>query len=127
MTYLTQSLEFQLEIDFKVEIKMPGRNDPEPDKVMLSSFSLSFLHSHEHIIQVVIAGKSEDLIYDCIDKIRQDEDKFLDEMADRVRYDDPRKLQKQPEKREEQKVQISGAPWQMQEVGEKVSSFPPGQ
>jgi len=64
---------------------------------------------------VVISGKSEDTIYDCIDKIRQDEDKFLDELADRVRYDDPRKTHKEPEKKEEQGVQISGAPWQMLE------------
>jgi len=82
-----------IEAEFGVEIKMPGRQDPNPDMVMVS-------------------GKNEDAVYDCVDKIRREEEDFITDFADRGMYTKPREEPKQ-EKKVQQQVEFTGAPWQL--------------
>jgi exosome complex RNA-binding protein Rrp4/ribosomal protein S3 len=89
----------KLEEDFGVEIRMPGRNDSRPD-------------------MVVVTGKNEDAVYDCIDKMRMDEEDYMSDMNDRNMY---RFQQEQPKQVETVKqVQITGAPWQL----DSLEQFP---
>uniref|UniRef100_A0A915E443 K Homology domain-containing protein n=1 Tax=Ditylenchus dipsaci TaxID=166011 RepID=A0A915E443_9BILA len=54
----------KVEEDFGVEIRMPGRSDPRPDVITVS-------------------GKSEDAVFDCIDKLRNDEEDYISDMTER--------------------------------------------
>lgn len=90
----------KIEEDFGVEIKMPSRNDSRPDIV-------------------VISGKNEDSVYDCVDKLRIDEEDYISDMADRGMYSSRREEPKQ-EQKVQQQVQITGAPWQL----DNLEQFP---
>ncbi len=100
-----------MEDQFKVEIKMPGRKDSHPDIVsscQANSNIPSLLTVHS---QVVIAGKNEDAVYDCIDHIHREAEDYLTDLIDKGRYNAPKREEKTPAK-EEQQVKISNAPWQ---------------
>uniref|UniRef100_A0A915EMX8 K Homology domain-containing protein n=1 Tax=Ditylenchus dipsaci TaxID=166011 RepID=A0A915EMX8_9BILA len=80
----------KVEEDFGVEIRTPGRGDPRPDVI-------------------TVTGKSEDAVFDCIDKLRNDEEGFISELAKRCAF------RREPEPKHEPKVQqqqaqITGAP-----------------
>jgi transcription antitermination factor NusA-like protein len=83
-----------------VEIRLPGRNDPNPNLV-------------------VVAGKTEDAVYDCIDKLRGMEEDFLADFVDRGHYMVNRH-EPQQEKANPQQVEIKGAPWQL----DSMDQFP---
>lgn len=77
---------------FHVEIRFPRSTDPDPN-------------------MVVVAGKDEDSVYDCIDYLRGEEEDYLQERNERgymsQRVVEPPPPPKAPE------VQITGAPWQL--------------
>uniref|UniRef100_A0A9J2PCM1 K Homology domain-containing protein n=1 Tax=Ascaris lumbricoides TaxID=6252 RepID=A0A9J2PCM1_ASCLU len=79
--------------EFQVEIRFPRANDPDPNLV-------------------VVAGKNEDAVYDCIDYLRGQEEDYLQERNERGQYlsqrlPDPAPVPKAPQ------VKIEGAPWQL--------------
>ncbi|OZC06636.1 hypothetical protein X798_06373 [Onchocerca flexuosa] len=76
--------------EFKVEIRLPRCTDPDPNLV-------------------VIAGKDEDAVYDCIEQLRREEEEFLQE---RRQYISPRVIE-QPPPPPRVEVEIKGAPWQL--------------
>ncbi|CAG9535090.1 unnamed protein product [Cercopithifilaria johnstoni] len=76
--------------EFKVEIRLPRSTDPDPNLV-------------------VIAGKDEDAVYDCIEQLRREEEEFLQE---RRQYMSPR-VTEQPPQPPRVEVEIKGAPWQL--------------
>uniref|UniRef100_A0A0R3RY71 Vigilin n=1 Tax=Elaeophora elaphi TaxID=1147741 RepID=A0A0R3RY71_9BILA len=76
--------------EFKVEIRLPRSTDPDPNLV-------------------VIAGKDEDAVYDCIEQLRREEEEFLQE---RRQYMSPR-VTEQPQQPPRVEVEIKGAPWQL--------------
>ncbi|EJD75804.1 KH domain-containing protein [Loa loa] len=76
--------------EFKVEIRLPRSSDPDPNLV-------------------VIAGKDEDAVYDCIEQLRREEEEFLQE---RRQYMSPR-VTEQPPLPPRVEVEIKGAPWQL--------------
>ncbi|VDK87459.1 unnamed protein product [Onchocerca ochengi] len=76
--------------EFKVEIRLPRCTDPDPNLV-------------------VIAGKDEDAVYDCIEQLRREEEEFLQE---RRQYISPRVME-QPPPPPRVEVEIKGAPWQL--------------
>uniref|UniRef100_A0AAF5PYT3 K Homology domain-containing protein n=2 Tax=Wuchereria bancrofti TaxID=6293 RepID=A0AAF5PYT3_WUCBA len=76
--------------EFKVEIRLPRSTDPDPNLV-------------------VIAGKDEDAVYDCIEQLRREEEEFLQE---RRQYISPR-VTEQPPPPPRVEVEIKGAPWQL--------------
>ncbi|VBB30290.1 unnamed protein product [Acanthocheilonema viteae] len=76
--------------EFKVEIRLPRNIDPDPNLV-------------------VIAGKDEDAVYDCIEQLRREEEEFLQE---RRQYMSPR-VTEQPAQPPRVEVEIKGAPWQL--------------
>ncbi|KAH7714186.1 KH domain-containing protein [Aphelenchoides avenae] len=83
--------------DFGVEIRLPGRNDPNPNLV-------------------VIAGKTEDAVYDCIDSLRQQEEDYLADHVDRgQQYLYSRQEPEHQTKAKPQQVEIQGAPWQLEQ------------
>uniref|UniRef100_A0A1I7XUS0 Vigilin n=1 Tax=Heterorhabditis bacteriophora TaxID=37862 RepID=A0A1I7XUS0_HETBA len=88
--------------DFGVEIRMP-RDSSDPNLV-------------------VIAGKSEDAVYDCMDYLRREEEDFLLEHADRNQFLSPR-MQEEHKVVNPNKVQISNAPWQQLDIG-SAEQFP---
>jgi len=90
----------KVEEEFGVEIRMPGRNDARPDIV-------------------VVSGKNEDAVYDCIDKLRIDEEDYISDMADRKMFRREQEDQKE-EQKVQQQVQITGAPWQL----DSLEQFP---
>ncbi|ETN70747.1 hypothetical protein NECAME_14565 [Necator americanus] len=59
---------------------------------------------------VIIAGKSEDAVYDCIDHLRAEEEEYLVDHVDRNQYISTR-VQEPP--KVNKPVQISNAPWQL--------------
>ncbi|KJH49479.1 KH domain protein [Dictyocaulus viviparus] len=59
---------------------------------------------------VIIAGKSEDAVYDCIDHIRADEEEYLIDHVDRNQYISTR-VQDQP--KVSKPIQVNNAPWQL--------------
>ncbi|VDK79439.1 unnamed protein product [Litomosoides sigmodontis] len=76
--------------EFKVEIRLPRSTDVDPNLV-------------------VIAGKDEDSVYDCIEQLRREEEEFLQE---RRQYVPPRVVE-QPPQPPRVEVEIKGAPWQL--------------
>lgn len=65
---------------------------------------------------VTVCGKSEDNVYDCVDQIRKMEDDYINQMIDRGVFLSLREEARKQEKNKElapQKVEITGAPWQL--------------
>jgi len=60
--------------DYKVEIRFPRHADPDPNLV-------------------VVAGRNEDAVYDCIDYLRNMEEEYLQDNIDRHSYRDPKRMQ----------------------------------
>lgn len=79
--------------EFHVEIRFPRSTDPDPN-------------------MVVVAGKSEDEVYDCIDYLRGQEEDYLQERNERGQYLAQR-VTEQPVAPKAPEVQIKGAPWQL--------------
>lgn len=79
--------------EFHVEIRFPRTNDPDPNLV-------------------VVAGKTEDAVYDCIDYLRAQEEDYLEERNDRGQYLSQRVQEPVPQAKIPQ-VKIEGAPWQL--------------
>ncbi|CAI4228547.1 unnamed protein product [Auanema sp. JU1783] len=78
---------------YEVEIRFPRENAADADLV-------------------VVCGRLEDNVYDCIDYLRDEEEKWLEENQDREAF----RVQRAPEpeqRRQPANVQISNAPWQM--------------
>ncbi|VDK31413.1 unnamed protein product [Gongylonema pulchrum] len=78
--------------EFKVELRFPRSTDPDPNLV-------------------VVAGKDEDLVYDCIEQLRAQEEEFLQERIERGLYHPPRV--EEPPPAPPVAVEIKGAPWQL--------------
>ncbi|VDN04210.1 unnamed protein product [Thelazia callipaeda] len=78
---------------FRVEIRLPRSNDPDPNLV-------------------VVAGKNEDAVYDCIEQLRREEEEFLQERLERNQYFSLRAAE-QPPPPPRIEVEIKGAPWQL--------------
>uniref|UniRef100_A0A0N5A8M1 Vigilin n=1 Tax=Syphacia muris TaxID=451379 RepID=A0A0N5A8M1_9BILA len=79
--------------DYKVELRFPRSTDPDPNLV-------------------VVAGKNEDAVFDCIDHLRAMEEDYLQERNERGQYIAQRVVETtSPPKPVE--VQIKGAPWQL--------------
>uniref|UniRef100_A0A7I5E6T0 Vigilin n=1 Tax=Haemonchus contortus TaxID=6289 RepID=A0A7I5E6T0_HAECO len=76
--------------DFGVEIRFP-RDAADPNLV-------------------IIAGKSEDAVYDCIDHLRIEEEEFLVDRVDRSPYISTR-VQEPP--KPNKPIQVTNAPWQL--------------
>ncbi|KAJ1348733.1 hypothetical protein KIN20_004105 [Parelaphostrongylus tenuis] len=76
--------------DFKVEIRLP--RDVSDGNI------------------VIIAGKSEDSVYDCIDHIRADEEEFLLDRVDLTQFI-PTPVEDQP--KVNKPIQMNNAPWQL--------------
>ncbi|VDM37385.1 unnamed protein product [Toxocara canis] len=79
--------------EFQVEIRFPRSNDPD-------------------LNLVVVAGKSEDAVYDCIDYLRGQEEDYLQERNERGQYLSQRVPEPVPAPKAPQ-VKIEGAPWQL--------------
>lgn len=66
---------------------------------------------------VTVSGKSEDNVYDCIDQIKKMEEDYISERIERGMFLTPREEARQKEMKNEeatpQKVEITGAPWQL--------------
>ncbi|CAJ0581839.1 unnamed protein product, partial [Mesorhabditis spiculigera] len=78
--------------EFGVEITL-SRDDADPNKV-------------------VVAGKNEDSVWDCIDYLRQEEEDYLAEHQDRSQYMSQRAPVAE-QKPKQQSVQVKNAPWQL--------------
>uniref|UniRef100_A0A914Y922 K Homology domain-containing protein n=1 Tax=Panagrolaimus superbus TaxID=310955 RepID=A0A914Y922_9BILA len=83
----------KIQDDFKVEIRLPRSGDPNPDIV-------------------VVSGKNEDDVVDCISKLRQMEEDFMEDYVDRNQYMSSRQ-EAEPQQRQPQHFEIQGAPWQL--------------
>ncbi|PIO66312.1 KH domain protein, partial [Teladorsagia circumcincta] len=59
---------------------------------------------------VIIAGKSEDAVYDCIDHLRIEEEEYLADHIDRNQFISTR-VQEQP--KTNKPIQMNNAPWQL--------------
>lgn len=94
----------KIEDEFGVEIRMPARNDPNPDLV-------------------VVSGQNEDAVYDCCDKLRIMEEDYISEMTDRGYFNTKREEPKEDLKSQPQ-VQITGAPWQNPPMLDSMEQFP---
>lgn len=64
---------------------------------------------------ITISGKNEDSVYNCYDYILSMEEDFINEMIDRGVFMSAREEARQEQKKEiiPQKVEITGAPWQL--------------
>lgn len=78
--------------EYQVEIRFPRSTDPDPNLV-------------------VVAGKDEDSVYDCIDHLRAEEENYLTERQERIQYMAPR-VEPQPIYNPIE-LEIKGAPWQL--------------
>lgn len=90
----------KIEEDFKVEIQMPGRNAPHPEVV-------------------VVGGKDEGNVCDCVDKLRAMEEDYITELIDRGAYS-ARKEEPKREHVNAPQMEITGAPWQL----DSLEQFP---
>lgn len=81
---------------------MPGRNDPNPELV-------------------VIAGKLENSVYDCVNYLRAMEEDYIDELIVRGAYNPHQsEPQQNTQKKSSQQMEITGAPWQL----DSMEQFP---
>lgn len=66
--------------DFRVEIRLPRSGDPDPNLVLIS-------------------GKRQEDVDDCVEHLRQMEEEMMEEVIERTRYEPPkRQEQKTPPK-----------------------------
>jgi len=80
--------------DYKVEIRFPRHADPDPNLV-------------------IVSGRNEDAVYDCIDHLRNMEEEFLQDAIDRQQYRDPkRNLDGAGDAERSQPLEYVNAPWQ---------------
>jgi hypothetical protein len=83
----------KIQDDYKVEIRLPRSGDANPD-------------------HVVVSGKNEDDVLDCISKLRQMEEDFMEDYVDRNQYLSSRQ-EPEPSRQQTQHFEIQGAPWQL--------------
>jgi hypothetical protein len=83
----------KIQDDFKVEIRLPRSGDANPDLV-------------------VVLGKNEDDVLDCLSKLRQMEEDFMEDYVDRNQYLSSRQ-EPEPQPQARQHIEIQGAPWQL--------------
>jgi len=79
---------------------MPSRNSPNPDMVS-------------------VTGRNEESVYDCVDKLRAQEEDYINELIDRGTYS-LRREEPKIQKPVSQKLEITGAPWQI----DSLEQFP---
>lgn len=79
--------------EYQVEIRFPRTTDPDPNLV-------------------VVAGKTEDAVFDCIDRLHSMEEDYLQERNERGQYLAQRLPEPIPPPKPVE-VQIKGAPWQL--------------
>eukprot|EP00081_Caenorhabditis_elegans_P004496 NP_001129807.1 ViGiLN homolog [Caenorhabditis elegans] len=82
--------------DYRVEIRLPRQGAEDPNLV-------------------VVAGKDENDVYDCIDHLRAEEEEFLLDNVERTQYMSPRQQESNNTRHHQQptSVQMKGAPWQL--------------
>uniref|UniRef100_A0A1I7U4S3 Vigilin n=1 Tax=Caenorhabditis tropicalis TaxID=1561998 RepID=A0A1I7U4S3_9PELO len=82
--------------DYRVEIRLPRQGAEDPNLV-------------------IVAGKDENDVYDCIDHLRAEEETFLLDNVERTQFMSPRQ-QESANTRQQQHpvaVKMNGAPWQL--------------
>lgn len=79
--------------DYHVEITFPRSSDPNPNLV-------------------VVSGKEEDLVYDCIDYLRNMEEEYMQDITERAQYQAPSKQQHYKHNDENKAIAFTNAPWQ---------------
>lgn len=77
--------------DFHVEIRLPRQGAEDPNLV-------------------IVAGKDENDVYDCIDMLRAEEEEFLLDNVERFQYTRAQEVHRAAP---QSSVQIKGAPWQL--------------
>ncbi|KAI6217555.1 ViGiLN-like protein [Aphelenchoides besseyi] len=92
----------KIEDDYKVEITIPNRSDEDPSRVLVS-------------------GRSEEAVLDCLDKLRTLEEDFMQDVVESGRYEYHRQ-QPHHEEARPQHIEITGAPWQLDSL-EQFPSF----
>uniref|UniRef100_A0A0K0FBP1 Dodeca-satellite-binding protein 1 (inferred by orthology to a D. melanogaster protein) n=1 Tax=Strongyloides venezuelensis TaxID=75913 RepID=A0A0K0FBP1_STRVS len=81
--------------DFKVDIRMPSKTDENPSLV-------------------VVSGKNEDDVFNCIEELKIQEEDYVELLIERGQYYTPTTTQSSQEaSKSSRTVQITGAPWQM--------------
>ncbi|CAI2327293.1 unnamed protein product [Caenorhabditis sp. 36 PRJEB53466] len=82
--------------DYRVEIRLPRQGAEDPNLV-------------------VVAGKDENDVYDCIDFLRAEEEEFLLDNVERTQYLSPRHQESSSSRQHQAPVtvQMKGAPWQL--------------
>uniref|UniRef100_A0A8R1DZS3 K Homology domain-containing protein n=1 Tax=Caenorhabditis japonica TaxID=281687 RepID=A0A8R1DZS3_CAEJA len=82
--------------DFRVEIRLPRQGAEDPNLV-------------------IVAGKDENDVYDCIDFLRGEEEEFLLDNVERTQYLSPRHQETNNSRQHQAPVtvQMKGAPWQL--------------
>ncbi|KAF1764887.1 hypothetical protein GCK72_004838 [Caenorhabditis remanei] len=82
--------------DYRVEIRLPRQGAEDPNLV-------------------VVAGKDENDVYDCIDHLRSEEESFLLDNVERTQYMSPRQQESNNVRPQAgtMRVQTMGAPWQL--------------
>lgn len=82
--------------DYRVEIRLPRQGAEDPNLV-------------------VVAGKDENDVYDCIDHLRAEEETFLLDNVERTQYMSPRQQESNNTRQHQapMSVQMKGAPWQL--------------
>lgn len=82
--------------DYHVEIRLPRQGAEDPNLV-------------------IVAGKDENAVYDCIDFLRGEEETFLLDNVERTQFMSPRQADSNNTRQHQQPmaVKMTGAPWQL--------------
>lgn len=103
----------EVALDARFHPRLIGQRGRNVKKVMEEfGVEITFPRTDENPNQVIISGKNEDAVYDCIDYLRNEEEDYLAEFSEKHQYISQR-AQAEPVQQKAQAVQMKGAPWQL--------------
>uniref|UniRef100_A0A5S6Q752 K Homology domain-containing protein n=1 Tax=Trichuris muris TaxID=70415 RepID=A0A5S6Q752_TRIMR len=90
---------------YNVEIRFPRPGDADPNLV-------------------IVSGKDDDSVYDCIDDLRNIEEEFLQDIVDRSAYSDPQRLTEAWSSEQQTVLEFVNAPWQRSTAATEEANKP---
>lgn len=101
----------EISLDVRFHPRIIGQKGRTVRKLM-DEFGVEIRFPRDDSGIVIVSGKDENAVFDCIDYLRSQEEEWAEDQRDRTQYLSQRNAE-QPKPAQPTHVQIQGAPWQL--------------